>query len=80
MARELCAELNQCMIYMGTEKKAELLMHYNNMLYKKGQLVSFSKSNNQFELKVKAVNKDGNLVVEGYTKPTISCGELDWID
>ena len=80
MARELCAELNQCMIYMGTENKTELLMYYNKMLYKKEQLVSFSKSNNQFELKVKGVNKDGNLVVEGYTHPTISWGELDWID
>jgi hypothetical protein len=49
-------------------------------LYKKDQVVRFNKENLTIEAKVKGVNIDGNMMLEGFPNPTISWGEMEWID
>jgi BirA family biotin operon repressor/biotin-[acetyl-CoA-carboxylase] ligase len=80
MAKELCTELEKMISFINNDKSIELLALYNNSLYKKDQVVRFNKDNLSIEAKVKGVNIDGNLQLEGASNPTISWGEMDWID
>ena len=80
MAKELCIELEKMTSFISKEKSGELLSLYNNSLYKKDQIVRFNKNNLSIEARVKGVNMDGNLMLEGDSNPTISWGEMDWID
>jgi hypothetical protein len=49
-------------------------------LYKKDQVVRFNKENLTIEARVKGVNIDGNMMLEGFSNQTISWGEMEWID
>jgi len=80
MAKELCIELEKMTSFISKEKSVELLSLYNNSLYKKDQIVRFNKNNLSIEARVKGVNMDGNLLLEGDSNPIISWGEMDWID
>ena len=80
VAKELCIELEKMISLLDADKSEELLELYNKVLYKKDQVSRFKKDNLTIEAKVKGVNIDGNLMLEGFSDPTISWGEMEWID
>jgi BirA family biotin operon repressor/biotin-[acetyl-CoA-carboxylase] ligase len=80
MAKELCIELEKMTSFITKEKSGELLLLYNNSLYKKDQLVRFNKNNLSIEARVKGVDMDGNLMLEGDSNPTIAWGDMEWVD
>jgi BirA family biotin operon repressor/biotin-[acetyl-CoA-carboxylase] ligase len=80
VAKELCLELEKMISLLNDDNSDELLASYNNSLYKKDQIVRFNKENLTIEARVKGVNIDGNMMLEGFSNPTISWGEMEWID
>ena len=79
LAKELCVELEKMISLMNNKKSDELLNSYNYSLYKKEQVVKFNKGSLTIEARVKGVDINGNLMLEGFSDPTISWGEMDWI-
>jgi BirA family biotin operon repressor/biotin-[acetyl-CoA-carboxylase] ligase len=80
LAKELCMELKKMISMMNDDKSDELLVLYNQALYKKDEIAKFNKDNLTIEARVKGVNIDGNLMLEGFSNPMISWGEMEWID
>jgi BirA family biotin operon repressor/biotin-[acetyl-CoA-carboxylase] ligase len=80
MAKELCIELEKAISLVVDEQTIELLKQYNQDLYKKDQIVKFSKDNLTIDARVKGVDLNGNLILDGYSSPKLSWGEMEWID
>ena len=56
----------------------DLLMEYNQRLFKKGALVNFNGNGNSFTGKVVGVNKKGQLIVDQGNVETYNFGDLQW--
>lgn len=80
LAKELCNELEKTINHIASAKKNELLSQYNDRLYKKDKVVRFNKDNLFIEAKVKGVNSEGDLLLEGLTNTKMAWGEMDWVD
>ncbi|WP_409966345.1 Bifunctional ligase/repressor BirA [Mycovorax composti] len=58
---------------------SEALIHYNNLLYKKGEKVYLEKKNQQFEAVIKEVLSNGQLVVNTDKELRFNFGEIKWV-
>ena len=74
VGRALSIRVNEW-IHNGVD---DLLMEYNQRLFKKGALVNFNANGNSFTGKVVGVNKKGQLIVDQGTVETYNFGDLKW--
>ncbi len=79
LAKELCKEINDSYAkILGGEYKS-IYEEYNEMLYKKNQLVTLKKDNRVFEARVIAITKDGKLLVTHSIEEEFDFGEIQWV-
>jgi len=79
LAKELCEFLEKRFRQLLNERSENLLKEYNSSLYKRGELVKFKKDNIVFEGKVKAVNFNGQLVIDAGVEQIYDIGEIEWL-
>ncbi|MEO5683451.1 MAG: biotin--[acetyl-CoA-carboxylase] ligase [Chitinophagaceae bacterium] len=77
LARELCGYLQKR--YEQLLAGDNLLLPYNERLYKRGQTVKFKKGSRVFEGMVKEVNAQGELVVQTAVEEHFIFGEVEWL-
>jgi BirA family biotin operon repressor/biotin-[acetyl-CoA-carboxylase] ligase len=79
LAKELCDEVEFQLDKVRNHSSALLVQQYNDVLFKKGQIIKLKKNNVVFEALIKEVNKKGNLVVEQGFEREYVFGEIEWI-
>jgi BirA family transcriptional regulator, biotin operon repressor / biotin---[acetyl-CoA-carboxylase] ligase len=77
LARQLC----RCLQHrIGQwQQPAQLLLHYNMILYKRHETVRLKKGNRVFDAVIKEVNTAGQLVVDAGVEEIFDFGELEWL-
>ena len=79
LARELCACLEKRFMQLITHSTENIVVDYNEHLFKKGQLVKFKKGQVVFEATVSKVNDHGALEIEHGFTDTVRHGEVEWL-
>jgi len=79
LAKKLCEFLEKRFRQLLNEQSENLLEEYNSNLYKHGKLVKFKKDNIVFEGNVKAVNLNGQLVIDAGVEQIYDTGEIEWL-
>jgi BirA family biotin operon repressor/biotin-[acetyl-CoA-carboxylase] ligase len=79
LAKALCACLEMRYQSLLQGHGHELLLEYNDHLYKKNETIRIRKNNIVFEALVKNVNEVGELVTETAIQESFSIGEVEWI-
>ena len=77
LAKELCSYVQNRYEQLSAGKN--LLIEYNDRLFKKGQTVKFKKDSRVFDAVVKEVNNMGQLIVFTALEEHFSFGEVEWI-
>jgi BirA family transcriptional regulator, biotin operon repressor / biotin---[acetyl-CoA-carboxylase] ligase len=78
LARELCKHLQETWTTLLQDPE-QIIVDYNEALYKRGERVKFKQDNRIFEARIDAVNKDGQLELYSAYPETFSFGEVSWI-
>jgi len=79
MAKELCHSVDLFYNKLVDEKAGLILDQYNAHLYKKNKVVKFKIENRIVEAEVRAVNEDGQLVVDDGIEERLDFGKVEWI-
>jgi BirA family transcriptional regulator, biotin operon repressor / biotin---[acetyl-CoA-carboxylase] ligase len=82
IAKELCEKMEQRWQQLNLLGFDYILTEYNQLLYKKGELLSFRKRENGefFEGKIDAAQKDGKLIIQVNSQPQLfNFGEIEFI-
>lgn len=79
LAQELCGLLQQRSAMLREGKFEEILIDYNNRLFKKDERVKLRKQNIVFEAMIKEVTPSGLLRVETATEEYFSMDEVSWV-
>jgi BirA family transcriptional regulator, biotin operon repressor / biotin---[acetyl-CoA-carboxylase] ligase len=77
LVKALCNTLQERMGQLN--KPAALLDKYNQVLYKRGEMVRLKKGPRVFNATIKEVNQTGELVVTTGTEEVFSFGEVEWV-
>ncbi|RYE54733.1 MAG: hypothetical protein EOP48_11670 [Sphingobacteriales bacterium] len=81
--QRLASELHEYMLEKlnaATEASfSEILVRYNELLYKKEEFVRLKKENAVFSTTVKAVNPFGQLLTNDSIDRTFNFGEVEWV-
>ncbi len=78
LSMELIEHLNNWLPYLQQEKN-DILVAYNNALYKKNKIVTLKKGNIKFSCTPKGVNSFGELLVENGLQESFQHGEVEWV-
>ena len=78
LIKELIEHLNNWLPILY-DKGEEVLIAYNQSLYKKDQKVTLKKDNIKFSCIIKEVNDFGELLVENGFQESFQHGEVEWI-
>jgi BirA family biotin operon repressor/biotin-[acetyl-CoA-carboxylase] ligase len=79
LAKELCTIIDRNFRDMIANGFEDILLRYNNHLYKKDSVVKLKKDNRVFEARVIGVNADGKLVIHHAIEEEIDFGEIEWV-
>jgi len=79
LAKELCACFEKRYRQLLNEQSKTTVDAYNNVLYKKGQLITLKKNSAVFNCTVKGVNAYGQLITVAATEQLFEVGEVQWI-
>ncbi len=80
IAKEICLELDHYRSLLDPEKKELLLSMYNQVLYKRNELVLFRKDSLEIKAKIKGVNMEGKLILNEQPLQLLKWGELEWVE
>lgn len=78
LAKELCAYIEQRYSKLKASDANVLLGEYNQLLYKRNQIVRLKKENIIFETIVKEVNAQGQLITVDALERSFGFGEVEW--
>ncbi|HET9825272.1 MAG TPA: biotin--[acetyl-CoA-carboxylase] ligase [Chitinophagaceae bacterium] len=79
LAKELCQFLDSFYLKLLNDGVSQILDQYNEVLYKKNEIVKFKKVNRLFNATVKNVNEAGELIVQHGLEERFDFGELEWM-
>jgi len=79
MARELCESIDHFYHKLMNKEVNEVLKTYNELLYKKDELVRFKQGNRIFSAIIKRVTQTGQLVVQHGVEEQFGFGEIEWL-
>ncbi|RYY62410.1 MAG: biotin--[acetyl-CoA-carboxylase] ligase [Chitinophagaceae bacterium] len=79
LCREICLELDQAITTMTDEGFSKIFHDFNNLLYKKGEMVRLKKDNRVFTALLKGVSETGELIVEHGIESRYSVGEVQLV-
>lgn len=79
LARELYELVLSVLEKVTEEDFPDILIQYNNRLYKKGQITRLKKDNIVFETYIRAVNGSGQLITEDAVERHFNFGEVEWL-
>lgn len=78
-AKELCNFLDQRFRQLLAGKDKNMLVEYNRLLYRQGQLVKLKKGNRVFGCTIQGVSATGSLLVSGCPEESFEHGEVIWV-
>jgi len=76
-AKSLCTSLSDYLQKATTWNQEKILEQYQQLLYCRGELCSFSRAGTSFEAIPLGVNANGELLLDSIEKP-IQYGQLEW--
>ena len=79
LAKKLCVSIDDSYRNLIKEETNAILKTYNQVLYKKGELVKLRKDNRVFSATIKNVTPTGQLVVQHGIEEQFDFGEIDWL-
>ena len=79
LARELCEKIQLQYTALQQAGFASLLQRYQQLLYKRNEIVRFKINNRSFEGLVKGISESGDLIVLHGTEEHYRFGELEWL-
>jgi BirA family biotin operon repressor/biotin-[acetyl-CoA-carboxylase] ligase len=79
LAKELCSFLTIRYNQLKEGNGSELLKIYQNLLFKKGELVQLKRNNVIGSYTIQTVNSQGELVVKSSMEEAFTHGSIDWI-
>ncbi|QEC70199.1 biotin--[acetyl-CoA-carboxylase] ligase [Panacibacter ginsenosidivorans] len=79
LAKEVCNFLHTQYQRLLNESSKSIITAYNDVLYKKGQVVTLKKNSAVFNCTVKGVNAFGQLITESATEQLFNVGEVQWV-
>jgi biotin-(acetyl-CoA carboxylase) ligase len=79
LAKELCSFLAIRYNQLKEGNGSELLKIYQNLLFKKGELVQLKRNNVIGSYTIQTVNSQGELVVKSSMEEAFTHGSIDWI-
>lgn len=79
LARELCRCLERQLAQLLELPFEQLLLSFNQHLYKKNEIVQFDREGYRFEARVEGVNEKGQLLISHQQQETLNHGEVSWI-
>jgi BirA family biotin operon repressor/biotin-[acetyl-CoA-carboxylase] ligase len=79
LAKELCHAVDFGYKKLMKEGPGLILIQYNNLLYKKGEVVQLKKDNRIFRTTVKGVTPTGQLITKHIIEERFEFGEIEWI-
>jgi BirA family biotin operon repressor/biotin-[acetyl-CoA-carboxylase] ligase len=78
LAKELCVFVDKRYQELGLVKTDEMMVEYNQHLYKRNKLVRLKRENEIFETIVKEVTAQGRLITIDDEKRSFDFGEVEW--
>ena len=79
LAKELCQKIETRFVQLKAEGIQTIVKNYNEVLYKKDEVVRLKKDNALFNCIVKEVSESGQLLVSGASKQYFDFGEVEWM-
>ena len=79
LAKKLCISIDHFYKKLMNGEANEILDMYNQLLYKKNELVKLKKDNRIFSGIIKNVTATGQLVVQHSLEEQLDFGEIEWL-
>ncbi len=79
LAHELCGHLQKRYLQLAKGGESEMLIEYNDHLYKKGQEVKLKKGPIVFTAHISGVSANGELLVKDSLEESFRFGEVEWV-
>jgi BirA family biotin operon repressor/biotin-[acetyl-CoA-carboxylase] ligase len=79
LAKQLCVCVEKRYQQLHQKKFDVLLKNYNEVLFKKGELVKLKKTNIVFDCIIDSVNAQGELEVKNALQTHFNFGEVEWV-
>jgi BirA family biotin operon repressor/biotin-[acetyl-CoA-carboxylase] ligase len=79
MAKELCIFLDNNLFELQNAEFDKIFRYYNQMLFKRDEIVKLRKGGRVFEAQIKSVNQSGQLIIQHATEEIIDFGEIEWV-
>jgi BirA family biotin operon repressor/biotin-[acetyl-CoA-carboxylase] ligase len=79
MAKELCIFLDNNLFELQNAEFDKIFRYYNQMLFKRDEIVKLRKGGRAFEAQIKSVNQSGQLIIQHATEEIIDFGEIEWV-
>ena len=79
MAKELCIFLDNNLFELQNAEFEKIFRYYNQMLFKRDEIVKLRKGGRVFEAQIKSVNQSGQLIIQHATEEIIDFGEIEWV-
>jgi BirA family biotin operon repressor/biotin-[acetyl-CoA-carboxylase] ligase len=79
LAKQLCLQLEKRYNQLFERKGDSLLMEYNSLLYKKGEVVKLKKGTIVFETTIDNVSVSGDLHTKDAMERNFAFGEVEWL-
>lgn len=79
LAKQLCNYLENRLQQLLLNETEHLLVQYNQVLFKRNEIVKLKKNNIAFNCTIEKVNAQGKLVVKNGLQDEFDFGEVEWI-
>jgi BirA family biotin operon repressor/biotin-[acetyl-CoA-carboxylase] ligase len=79
LAKELCSFLEKRYTELKEGHIEDHLDLYNQRLFKRGEVVTLKKGNEQFQTTLEGVSKNGELLTNNQLQSSFTHGEVEWI-
>jgi BirA family biotin operon repressor/biotin-[acetyl-CoA-carboxylase] ligase len=79
LAKELCTYLNTRYKELKDGDFEKHLQLYNQRLFKRNEIVTLKKGNEQFQTTIEGVNKNGELMAQYKLDSSFAYGKVEWI-
>jgi BirA family biotin operon repressor/biotin-[acetyl-CoA-carboxylase] ligase len=79
LAKELCERIDGFYSQLKNGGFQMILDQYNELLYKKNEVVKLKKDNRTFETMIKAVNHSGQLITHNAIEENFDFGKVEWL-
>jgi len=79
LAKELCISIDQFYKRLINKEATAILERYNQLLYKKDEMVKLRKGNRIFSAVIKNITPSGQLIVQHSVEEQFDFGEIEWL-